>query len=326
VGVTADSAAADVFRHLDTAAGSGQLPRVIENLVYDADAAAQAGDNAKAYAIMHAIVTREAGSRPETRATYLIGVKRLQKRTLLMALARHLASHRELEEHVLAIYARLGEPAAAVLVEELADSQQRFERRALFDVISKLKAGRSVLVGSLSDPRWYVVRNAADLLGEIGGDEAVGELLELFTHADERVRRSGVAAVARSTAQTGTVDPLIRALQDQSAQVRVAAAAGLGVRKSAKSLDALVDRLDKEDDQTVQVAILDALGRNGTPTAVSKLVEGSEAGGRLFKRKTVAYRCAATTALRHVDSPVARAALEKLRQDKEQAVRSAAGG
>jgi hypothetical protein len=326
VGVTADSAAADVFRSLDTAAGSGQLPRVIETLVHNADAAAQAGDNAKAYAVMHAIVTREMGSRPETRATYLIGIKRLQKRTLLMALARHLASHRELEEHILAIFGRLGEPAAAVLVEELADSQQRFERRALFDVISKLKAGRSALVGSLSDPRWYVVRNAADLLGEIGGEAAVGELLELFTHADERVRRSGVAAVARSTTQAGTVDPLIRALQDHATQVRVAAAAGLGVRKSAKSLDALLDRLDKEEDQTVQVAIFDALGRNGTPTAVSKLVEASEAGGRLFKRKSVAYRCAATTALRHVDSPAARAALEKLRQDKEQSVRSAAGG
>jgi HEAT repeat protein len=106
--------------------------------------------------------------------------------------------------------------------------------------------------------------------------------------------------------------------------VRQAAAGGLGLRRSPKSLAALLERLQKEDDGTVQAALLEALGRNASPTAVNALIEAAEPAG-LFNRKAVSYRCAATAALRNVDTPQAKAALEKLKKDKEPQVRSAAG-
>ncbi len=118
----------------------------------------------------------------------------------------------------------------------------------------------------------------------------------------------------------------MRALNDPSSTVRAAAAAGLGARRNAKALDAMLARFDKEDKDDVLNALLEALGRNGTPSAVKKLIEAAEPAGLLSKRKSTAYRSAAAAALRGVDSPVARAALEKLRQDKDVEVRSAAGG
>jgi HEAT repeat protein len=222
------------------------------------------------------------------------------------------------------IFQRLGEEAGTLLVEALAESEQRAERRALVDALSKAKIGASALRHSLSDARWYVVRNAADLLGTYQAEGAAADLGRVLSHSDERVRRAAAAALAQLTAQGGTTDPLVRALTDPSPGVRQAAAGGLGLRRSPKSLAALLERLQKEDDGTVQAALLEALGRNASPTAVNALIEAAEPAG-LFNRKAVSYRCAATAALRNVDTPQAKAALEKLKKDKEPQVRSAAG-
>jgi hypothetical protein len=304
-----------------------QLGKVLDDLVREAEGAASRGDGDRVFEICHAIVSRASDSHTgDVRSAYVFAGKKLCRRNILKALAKHLAAHKELENEILAILHRAGEEAGELMAEDLAESPQRFERRALFDALAKLQAGKAALVHFLSDPRWYVVRNAAELLGHMRAEDALTGLLELFKHEDERVRRAAVWSVSQLAAVGGTIDPLVRALQDSSAEVRIAAAAGLGARKAAKSLEALVERLEKEDDEGVQVAVLDALGRNGSASAVTRLIEAAEPPGRLFKRKSVAFRSAAAAALRRVDSAPARAALQKLRDDREEAVRSAAGG
>jgi hypothetical protein len=41
------------------------------------------------------------------------------------------------------------------------------ERRVYFDALVSLRAGTSTLLHMLGDARWFVARNAVDLLGEM---------------------------------------------------------------------------------------------------------------------------------------------------------------
>jgi HEAT repeat protein len=315
----------ETMARLDAAVRTGSLGRVLEDLVRDAETAALANNTRQLFEIMHAIVTREHSVRSgEVRTSYVITVKRLMKPVLLVSLSRHFAANRELQDEILAIFTRLGPDAAVLLVEALAESEQRFERRAIFDVLAKLKMGHGALKHSLTDPRWFVVRNAAELLGQIQAEGVGDDLVRLLSHSDERVRRAAATSLGQLGEPARTTEPLMRALADSSQAVRAAAATGLGNRRSAAALEALLGRLRKEDDDFVVSSLFDALARNGTPTAIRTLVEAAEPAGNLFKRKSSAYRSAATAALRNVESTVAVEALAKLKSDKDPLVRAAA--
>jgi HEAT repeat protein len=218
---------------------------------------------------------------------------------------------------------RTGDAGAEALIEQLTAAQSLSERRVFFDALVRLKTGRPMLVHMLGDPRWYVARNAADLLGELGATDADQPLSDLLKHDDDRVRR----AAAHALGKLGTrhaVTALRRALKDSSVHVRALAAAGLATRQGVPSSATLVRALESEPEQEVQIAILSALGRVGTPDAVQRLIKAAEVTGNLFKRKPVALRVAAIHALGEARTPAALAVLKDLSSDKDKEVREAA--
>jgi HEAT repeat protein len=246
----------------------------------------------------------------------------MAKPTLLRTVAQLLPRRREYQDEYMAVLTRTGEDGADALIEQLTNAQSLAERRVYFDSLLLLNAGIPALVHMLGDARWYVARNAADLLGEMQAAEAEGPLAELLKHDDDRVRR----AAANALAKIGTpkaVQGLHVALRDTSPDVRKQAAAGLALRKGQKSANTLSRALDDEGDAEVQLEILRALGRLATPDAVQKLVKAAEPEGRLFKKKAVAYRVAAVRALGEARTPAALTALQSLVNDREREVREA---
>jgi HEAT repeat protein len=179
----------------------------------------------------------------------------------------------------------------------------------------------------LGDARWYVARNAADLLGELNAVEAEGPLAELLKHDDERVRRAATNALAKLGTPHANL-ALKRALRDSSPQVRATAAAGLATSRPAtrgtRTAATLLRALDGEADVEVQIAILSALGRIGTADAVERLIKAAEPDGRLFKRKPASFRVAAVQALGEARTTTALAALQVLVTDRDKDVREAA--
>src|SRR6266581_2454543 len=170
---------------------------------------------------------------------------------------------------------------------------------------------------------WFVVRNVAELIGELGMDEAVPALARRLEHDDERVRR----AVALALAKIGTrsaAEPLRRALRDKSADVRIQVALGIGGRKSFALAMPLVVALEEEGDETVERELILALGRIGSPDAVQALIKFAQPAGRLFGRKPSALRLAAVEALRVAGTPPAVGTLEGLADDGDRDVRAAA--
>ena len=92
------------------------------------------------------------------------------------------------------------------------------ERRIFRDVLSRLTLTREALVQMLADPRWFIVRRAAELLGEMGAEEAERPLAELLRHDDERVRRAVTRALSRIESAF-TFDAVARQVNSLDAQL-----------------------------------------------------------------------------------------------------------
>jgi HEAT repeat protein len=168
-----------------------------------------------------------------------------------------------------------------------------------------------------------VVRNVAELIGDLGLEDAVPELGACLEHDDERVRKAAALALAR----IGTVnaaEPLRRALRDKSPEVRMQVAVGIGGRRGAGLVMPLVAAMQAEEDEATRRELILALGRIGTPDAVQTLIKVAQPSGRLFERKPAALRLAAVEALRLSGTAPALGTLEGLSDDGDKLVRAAA--
>jgi HEAT repeat protein len=134
------------------------------------------------------------------------------------------------------------------------------------------------------------------------------------------VREAAATALSRIDTATARM-ALQRMIQDRSPNVRLHAA-GAFAASPVKTATPLATALDVESDGDVQLGILQALGRLGTPDAVQKLVKAvMPTSGR---PKPVSYRIAALEALAAARGHSAMPTLRSLLNDTEPAVRDAA--
>jgi len=172
----------------------------------------------------------------------------------------------------------------------------------------------------LGDSRWYVVRNAAELLGELKVVEAEVELMRLLEHGDDRIRAAAANALARiGSARRGRV----------SRATPVASETGNGdghaPTNGQRSVNSIIKALERESDSRVQVTLVAALGQLGTAQAVDKLVEIARTErGLLARQRPTPLRVAAVHAIGQAKSPNAQQALQALLRDKSPAIRGAA--
>jgi HEAT repeat protein len=315
--------AEDLFTQLDGTTSVGVASRLLDQVVAMAEAHARGTKTVAIADLMARVVMREAQrADPEIKRAFAAAIRRLSKPTTLRAVAAVLPRRKERVEEFFAILARTGDEGAEALIEQLTAAQSLTDRRVYFDALVRLKAGTSTLVHMLGDPRWYVARNAADLLGELGAHDADVPLAELLGHDDDRVRR----AAAHALGKLGTAHAVValrKALKDSSPHVRALAAAGLAARKGARSAGTLARALESEPDLEVQIAILSALGRVANAEAVERLAKAAEPAGT-FKRKVTAYRIAAVQGLGEARTPAAMTALRALMTDRDREVREAA--
>ena len=83
--------------------------------------------------------------------------------------------------------------ATEILLEILAEEQDRSARTFLLDLIKDLGKNYVTLLGErLSDDRWYFVRNVVSILGESKTDQAIAYLHKVMNHKDARIRQEVV--------------------------------------------------------------------------------------------------------------------------------------
>ena len=314
----------ELLAQLDQATGVNVLTRVLDDLVAIAEAAARDARPALVCEILCRVTRREPQIHEfESKRAFVMAQRRLAKPQLLRALTQELPHAGDQRDAFIAVLVRAGEDGADALIEQIAAISGQNERRVYFDALLQLQAGVPTLIHMLGDARWFVARNAAELLGEMQTREAEPQLTELLRHTDDRVRRAATSALMR-LGTTRAMNAIQEALKDSNPAMRMQAAAALVARKDVKTAATLVRALEEEKDDEVQAAFLLALGKLATPDAVQRLLKAVEAERGLFKKKSTAFRVAAVQGLGEARTPEALEALKGLVADKDDDVAGSA--
>lgn len=160
------------------------------------------------------------------------------------------------------------------LLSRLRDSNARMREIAALG-LGQVEGREAVqpLIDALRDQEMGVRANAAWALGRIEDGRALRPITGLFGDRSEVVRRAAVYAAGHFDDSTSSVSALTRVLRDdESAEVRRAAAWALGQLEARESVDALTSTLGRERDPRVREMIAWALGQIEDKRATSSLV------------------------------------------------------
>jgi HEAT repeat protein len=319
----AKSTTSDLIAQLREKPDGPHVGELLAILGRQLEAAMKADRTTQALTIVAGIVRAEQQvSDASRRRQYSITLKRMYNKALLEAIAE-VANHPTDREDSLLVLRRAGEDGVEVLLDLLVAAPTIEERRGIFMALTGMKEGTDQLVHMLGHHQWFVVRNVAELAGELVLEEAVPALAKQLEHDDERVRKAVALALAK-IGSSAAAEPLRRALRDKSPEVRIQAALGVGGRKSAALAMPVVVAMEEETDEAVLRELILALGRIGSTAAVQALIKFAQPGGRLFGRKPAALRATAVEALRLAATPAAIGTLEGLTDDGDKQVRAAA--
>ncbi len=144
------------------------------------------------------------------------------------------------------LLAGFGEAAATHLMERLSVEEDPATRRVLIGLLVIVGAHYSrPIIGFLSSPQWFVVRNAVTIAGKVGGPEWGPHLEPLLTHSDHRVVVEAMRALA-PIAPEMAVPGLVRNLAHDNDRVRETAflllKASASPARQAELAAALTDR------------------------------------------------------------------------------------
>ncbi len=163
--------------------------------------------------------------------------------------------------------------AVPLLVNRLGDAESIDERRRCFNALLDAGGGTDALLEGLRDPRWYVVRNVALVLGELREPGAVRLLARALQEPDERVREAAAQALARIDGPAAT-HALVAALRDAHTPVRRIAARAARVARQhrvAVNVPLVATRLRAERDLDVAQDLVEALCEQHTGEALAAL-------------------------------------------------------
>jgi len=179
------------------------------------------------------------------------------------------------------LLAPFGESAVEVLFDELAEEPDRGRRAVLLGLLRQLAPGRAEpIVRRLDDARWYVVRNAVNVLRYSRHPSSFDLMARAAQHAAEGVRREAVFGLAAGG--EAAVPFLGQLAVGPDASVRrlaIQALHGLAVPEAAGALAKAVHQ--GRDMQTRRLA-LETLAAHPSSEAGQALTQlASRTGGRL---------------------------------------------
>ncbi len=213
-----------------------------------------------------------------------------------------------LESRVLPFFRFAGADGGRGLVRQLEEEENRQRRGRILEILKAL-APQSLepVKESLQAEAWYLVRNALNLLGELGDAEAFEAISRFLEHPDLRIRRAAIRAFWKTgglRAESYLVDLLPRSVPEIQEEILV----GLGQIKGKGSVVPIA-RLAVESTE-LRVRAIEALALLGQAQAVPTLAPFLERKGRILKTSEPAeVRLATAKALKAIGTPVALKAL-----------------
>lgn len=253
-----------------------------------------------------------------------------EPRVLERLLEAYEEGDQEAEEAVPRVFGMLGSEAHQFLIAALASETSRRKRARLVTLLRQV-GGALVqpLRLALHDERWYLVRNALFLLGDLGGPEHVEDAERCLVHPDARVRREACRALPKLAGKE-TEPLLVRALNDPDESVVAAAVDALGALGSERGVSYMLDLVARrgvfaEAGDALRKTAVEVLGRLRVGAATELLEEILLRATLLSRSESPRIRAAAVQALAAIRTPAALALLERVAEgDTSRRLRDAA--
>jgi hypothetical protein len=242
---------------------------------------------------------------------------------LVMSLCQK-GNSRESRERLLSLASCFKGKIEKSLMHHLAEETDSQSRKILGNALVRLGATASpVLIEYLRDPRWFVVRNAIGILGEIRDQQTTGQLSPMLAHEDLRVRRETVRALTKIGGRSAE-GTLLAILQSEDQETRRQAILSLGALKCTAALPALLELATRRDGKgrllDEKKEAVNALGQIGSSEALPQLKTILKRRRFWFGSRDDELRAAAALALGKIGSPDALALLHQATEDRSEQV------
>ena len=226
------------------------------------------------------------------------------------------------------VLAFLGSQIANRLMEILANENTAPKRKLLNEILTRIGiAALPIISGYLNDDRWYVVRNAIAILGDIRSQESLAQLTPLLQHDEIRVRRETIRALTKIGGNRA-IKILLQTAASDDQELRRQAILSLGAIRPASAVPTLLSLLKKSDWSQRAVDFkkdtIRALGEIRSPEAIPELTKIVKKKRWMRRQLNDELRIAAATALGDLADENTRSVLEKATHDRTAAVARAA--
>ena len=179
------------------------------------------------------------------------------------------------------LLAPFGAVGVDVLLDLLAEEEDRNRRAQFLGVLRRTAGGNLDPVTSrLSDPRWYVVRNAVSLLGSVGGTGMLPRIEQLAEHESAAVRRE-VASALVAAGGPAAVPSLGRLAEVGDPEVRHQAVTALGALVSLEAAEALAQVARSSGDAALRAQALEELAARPDGTGLLRELASRRSRPRL---------------------------------------------
>ncbi len=176
------------------------------------------------------------------------------------------------------LFASFGAVGIDVLLDLLAEEEESNRRAQLLGILRRtVRENLDPVTRRLSDPRWYVVRNAVSLLGSVGGPGMLQQLEQLAQHGSPAVRRE-VASALVAAGGPAAVPSLGRLAEVEDREVRRQAVTALGALVGREAAEGLAHVAKTSRDRTLRVRALEELAAR--PDGPELLRELASTGSR----------------------------------------------
>ncbi len=317
----------ELFERLITSSEPATLRRLLEPIQLAIEQSLREGRVSEALQLLLAMFACDAlTTDPDMRRHFVVVVRRLTKPTVLRGFATLYADEPQFSEAVERAMVRFGEDGAEAVADRASCAPSAEARTLYAALLGKLPGARDAVVAMLDDQRPHVVERAIGLAVLLRFSDADRVLGEQLNHPNARVRQAAAHGLAAFPTSAFAADALLRAVPDESPEVRLTATVALQARREPRLAPVLVQRLEEEQELDIQLALVAALGRLAVPEAVQKLIALSSPEQRKLRRRDASVlRLSAIEALGEARTPAAMIALQKLLEDREVEVREAAG-
>jgi len=226
------------------------------------------------------------------------------------------------------ILAYLGDKTANRIMQMLCKEESAANRKLLSEILVRSgTAALKTIYEYLNDDRWYVVRNAVVIMGDIRSQDSLAELSLLLQHDDIRVRRETIRALSKIGGKRA-IKILLQTAVAEDQEIRRQAILSLGAMRATAAVPTLLMLLKQKGWTQREIDLkkdtIRALGEIRDPEATPELVKILKRTRWIQRQLNDELRIAAADALGDIADESTQKVLERATNDRNANIARAA--